>query len=63
YVQVHKKNVNGTKHDLKKSLADYEKGLIEEALKTNDRNRKKTALSLGISLRTLFYKMENYHIK
>ncbi|MGC9217944.1 MAG: sigma 54-interacting transcriptional regulator [Athalassotoga sp.] len=63
YVQVHKKNINGTKHDLKKSLADYEKGLIEEALKTNEGNRKKTAQSLGISLRTLFYKMENYHIK
>ncbi|BBJ28352.1 sigma-54 interaction domain-containing protein [Athalassotoga saccharophila] len=52
------------KHEgLKKSLAAYEKSLIEEALKANKGNRKETAKSLGISLRTLFYKMEEYQLK
>ncbi|MGC8611183.1 MAG: sigma 54-interacting transcriptional regulator [Athalassotoga sp.] len=54
----------GPKHEgLKKSLAAYEKSLIEEALKANNGNRKETAKSLGISLRTLFYKMEQYQLK
>ncbi len=52
------------KHDgLKKALAAYEKSLIEESLKANNGNRKETAKSLGISLRTLFYKMEQYQLK
>ncbi len=63
YLQVQKKNINGIKNNLKKSLANYEKELIEDALKANDGNRKKTAQSLGVSLRALFYKMENYKIK
>ncbi len=62
YVESKKKFFNGAKKDLKKSLADYEKELIEEALRANDGNRKKTAQYLGISLRTLFYKMESYKI-
>ncbi len=62
YVEAKKKIFNGAKKDLKKSLADYEKELIEEALRANDGNRKKTAQYLGISLRTLFYKMESYKI-
>ncbi len=63
YVESKKKIFNGAKKDLKKSLADYEKELIEEALRANDGNRKKTAQYLGISLRALFYKMESYKIK
>lgn len=48
---------------LKKSLAAYEKEIIEETLRSNNGNRKRTANALGISLRTLFYKMEMYQIK
>ncbi len=48
--------------DLKSALKNYEKRLIEEALTANDGNRKKTAKALGISLRSLFYKLESYGV-
>ncbi len=50
------------KGDLKSTLENYERQLIEETLKINGGNRKKTAQTLGISLRTLFYKLEIYEI-
>lgn len=45
---------------LKEMLADYEKRIILEALKRNKGHREKTAKELGISLRSLYYKLKEY---
>ena len=48
---------------LKTALNNFEKHLIETTLKSYGGNRTKTAEALGISLRTLFYKLNHYRIK
>jgi PAS domain S-box-containing protein len=48
---------------LKTALNNFEKRLIETTLKSYGGNRTKTAEALGISLRTLFYKLNQYKIK
>ncbi len=44
-------------------LQDYEKEIIRENLQMNKGNREKTARILGISLRTLYRKLEEYGLK
>lgn len=51
------------KSTLRSALQSYERQLIEQTLRTAGGNRKEAAKILGISLRTLFYKMELYKIK
>jgi two-component system, NtrC family, response regulator AtoC len=41
---------------------DIERQAIEDALRTNEGNRTKTAKQLGISLRTLQYRLKEYSI-
>ncbi|MFS0781007.1 sigma 54-interacting transcriptional regulator [Bacillus sp. 1P06AnD] len=48
---------------LQEKLERYEKDLIEEALAKHEGNKTATAKSLGISVRTLYYKMEKWHIE
>lgn len=48
---------------LKMALNNFEKQLIQTTLKSYGGNRTKTAEALGISLRTLFYKLNQYKIK
>ena len=45
------------------SLADKEKELIIKALKKHKGKRKDAALDLGISERTLYRKIKDYHIE
>ncbi|MCD6105219.1 MAG: sigma-54-dependent transcriptional regulator [Thermosipho sp. (in: Bacteria)] len=45
---------------LKSLIEDFERKIIETVLKENNGDRTKTAKKLGISLRTLYYKMERY---
>lgn len=58
--------MNLDEHDLTTSLSEVvevvEKQFIEKRLKENDFNRTETAKSLGISLRSLYYKIEKYRI-
>lgn len=53
---------NSTKYEgsLKSLVEDFERKVIESALKENNGDRNLTAKKLGISLRTLYYKMEKY---
>ncbi|RLL85559.1 sigma-54-dependent Fis family transcriptional regulator [Mesotoga sp. BH458_6_3_2_1] len=41
-------------------MEDYEKEIISEALERNDWNKTKTSNELGISIRSLYYKLEKY---
>jgi len=41
---------------------DIERRAIEDALQENQGNRTRTARQLGISLRTLQYRLKEYHI-
>jgi DNA-binding NtrC family response regulator len=41
---------------------DIERKAIEEALEANDGNRTKAAQQLGISLRTLQYRLKEYGV-
>ncbi len=45
------------------SIADMEKELIEKALKKHNGTRKKAAMDLGISERTLYRKLKEYEIE
>ena len=45
------------------NLSEIEKQVIEAALKQHQYNRKKTAKALGISLRTLYRKMNDYDLE
>lgn len=45
------------------NLSEIEKQVIEKALKQHQYNRKKTAKALGISLRTLYRKMNDYDLE
>ncbi|WP_077621630.1 sigma 54-interacting transcriptional regulator [Sediminibacillus massiliensis] len=47
---------------LQSALEDFEKEMIASALLANDLNKTKTADSLGISIRNLYYKMNKYHL-
>ncbi|MFY0757655.1 sigma 54-interacting transcriptional regulator [Metabacillus dongyingensis] len=47
---------------LAESIEQLEEVLIREALNKHNFNRTKTALSLGISLRNLYYKIEKYNL-
>jgi len=47
---------------LKDILDSVEKQAIDQALYRNENNREKTAKDLGISLRSLYYKIEKYQI-
>ncbi len=49
--------------NLKDMLYEYEKGIILKALEQNDWNVQKTAASLGMSVRTLYYRMRVLEIK
>lgn len=43
-------------------LADYEKKIIEDTLKATEGNKTAAAKVLGISIRSLYYKLERYGI-
>ncbi len=47
---------------LQDSLDSYEKKVLMEAFRANQFNKTKTAKSLGISIRNLYYKMDKYGI-
>ncbi|MFN4189750.1 MAG: sigma 54-interacting transcriptional regulator [Pseudothermotoga sp.] len=49
--------------NLRDMLYEYEKGIILKALEQNDWNVQKTAASLGMSVRTLYYRMRVLEIK
>jgi DNA-binding NtrC family response regulator len=44
------------------ALAEVERASIEEALRAEGGNRTRAALKLGISLRSLLYKLEKYGV-
>lgn len=44
-------------------LADYEREIIRENLRINSGNREKTASILGMSVRTLYRKLDEYNLK
>ncbi|QTA37873.1 sigma-54-dependent transcriptional regulator [Thermosipho ferrireducens] len=48
---------------LKVLVEDFERKVIEKVLKENNGDRTKTAEKLGISIRTLYYKIERYGLK
>lgn len=43
-------------------MDDYEKNILETALRENDGNKSITANRLGISLRSLYYKLEKFNL-
>ncbi|KYC67250.1 helix-turn-helix domain-containing protein [Heyndrickxia coagulans] len=43
-------------------LSAFEKQLIQKALEENAENKTNTAKQLGISLRSLYYKLEKYRL-
>jgi len=48
---------------LREAVEDAERRAIADALKATDGNRREAAKRLGVSLRTLFYKIERYGIQ
>lgn len=50
------------KSTLASIMDDYEKTIIETALRENDGNKSLTANRLGISLRSLYYKLEKFNL-
>jgi two-component system response regulator AtoC len=48
---------------LRETVEDAERRAIADALKATDGNRREAAKRLGVSLRTLFYKIERYGIQ
>ncbi len=53
----------GAIDDLDEYIASVEKNVIEQALATNDYNRQATADKLGITLRTIRYKIKKHDIQ
>lgn len=49
--------------DLEKMMNDYERCIIVAALDKNDWNKTATARELGISIRSLYYKLERHVIR
>jgi DNA-binding NtrC family response regulator len=47
---------------LKETMGKFEREVLRRALETNNGSRKETAFKLGISERTLYYKMEDYKL-
>ncbi|MEN3007577.1 sigma-54-dependent Fis family transcriptional regulator [Pseudothermotoga sp.] len=50
--------ITGEVKDLKRTLRQYEKSLITKSLEQNDWDVQKTAKELGLSVRTLYYRMK-----
>lgn len=50
------------KSTLTAMMDDYEKSILEKALIENDGNKSETAIRLGISLRSLYYKLEKFNL-
>lgn len=50
-------------NDLAKTVSDYEKHIIKEALENCNWNKSQTARLLNIPRTTLMYKIEQYHLK
>jgi PAS domain S-box-containing protein len=50
------------KSTLASIMDDYEKTILETALRENDGNKSVTANRLGISLRSLYYKLEKFNL-
>lgn len=50
------------KSTLTSLMDDYEKTVLETVLREHDGNKSLTANRLGISLRSLYYKLEKYHL-
>jgi len=62
--KIEKKEVsNESFESLKEATASFEKKYIERLLKSKDQNRSETAKILGISERSLYYKIKKYNIK
>lgn len=57
--KVEEEIYNGT---LDEAMAQYEKRIIETALKDNRYNKTQTAKALQISIRSLYYKLEKYEL-
>lgn len=55
-------NVLPEKSSLTSIMDDYEKSILEKALEEHDGNKSLTANRLGISLRSLYYKMEKHKL-
>lgn len=50
------------KSTLTSMMDDYERSILEKALSENEGNKSETANRLGISLRSLYYKLDKYHL-
>ncbi|MBO1911686.1 sigma 54-interacting transcriptional regulator, partial [Microvirga sp. 3-52] len=57
-----KESVLPEKSTLASIMDDYEKTILETALRENDGNKSVTANRLGISLRSLYYKLEKFNL-
>jgi len=53
---------DSARHSLREMISQYEARVVAEALNRNDGNRMKTAQELGISRRSLLYKLQEYGI-
>ncbi|MCX8641728.1 MULTISPECIES: helix-turn-helix domain-containing protein [unclassified Gilliamella] len=62
YLTVNFKDSDSPSTTLKDKVKNYEKELIINALKRHNGHRETTANSLGVSKRTLLYKMQEYKI-
>lgn len=62
YLTVNFNDSNSPSTTLKDKVKNYEKELIINALKRHNGHRETTANSLGVSKRTLLYKMQEYKI-
>lgn len=51
-----------SKSTLTSMMDEYERSILEQALIENDGNKSETADRLGISLRSLYYKLDKYHL-
>ncbi|MFN6992026.1 MAG: sigma 54-interacting transcriptional regulator [Fervidobacterium sp.] len=58
-----KENENFEPGPLKELLEEYEKKIIKRVLKEVKKDKEKAAQILGISLRTLYYKIEKYNLQ
>lgn len=50
------------KSTLTSMMDDYERSILEQALTENEGNKSETANRLGISLRSLYYKLDKYNL-